>query len=88
MTLILDSGGLSALAADRAKLAELRRRGLWPGQVPSVVLAESLTGDHRARFPHQSITPGVPGSGRRRSPGARGRAPTNRDRVGTIDLGR
>ncbi len=50
MTLILDAGGLSALAGDRAKLAELRRRGLWPGQVPSVVLAESLTGDHRRDF--------------------------------------
>ena len=50
MTLILDSGGLSALVSDRAKLAELRRRGLWPGHVPSVVLAESLTGDHRRDF--------------------------------------
>jgi predicted nucleic acid-binding protein len=29
---------------------ELRRRGLWPVQVPSVVLAESLTGDHRRDF--------------------------------------
>jgi predicted nucleic acid-binding protein len=50
MTLILDAGGLSALAGDRARLAELRRRGLWPGQVPAVVLAESLTGDHRRDF--------------------------------------
>jgi hypothetical protein len=46
-TLILDSGGVSALAAQRARLAELRRRGLWPAQVPSVVLADALTGDHR-----------------------------------------
>jgi predicted nucleic acid-binding protein len=46
-TLILDSGGVSALANQRARLAELRRRGLWPAQVPSVVLAEALTGDHR-----------------------------------------
>lgn len=45
--LYLDSGGVSALAGDRARLAELRRRGLWPAQVPSVVLAEALTGDHR-----------------------------------------
>jgi predicted nucleic acid-binding protein len=29
---------------------ELRRRGLWPAQVPSVVLAESLTGDHHRDF--------------------------------------
>jgi hypothetical protein len=29
---------------------ELRRRGLWPGQVPAVVLAEALTGDHRRDF--------------------------------------
>ena len=29
---------------------ELRARGLWPAQVPSVVLAESLTGDHRRDF--------------------------------------
>jgi predicted nucleic acid-binding protein len=46
-TLVLDSGGVSALATQRARLAELRRRGLWPAQVPSVVLAEALTGDHR-----------------------------------------
>ena len=47
MTLVLDSGGLSALAARRALLVELRNRGQWPAQVPSVVLAEALTGDHR-----------------------------------------
>ena len=47
MTLILDSGGVSALAGQRARLVELRRRGLWPAQVPAVVLTESLTGDHR-----------------------------------------
>lgn len=50
MTLLLDSGGLSALAGQRARLAELRRRGLWPAQVPAVVLTESLTGDHRRDF--------------------------------------
>jgi predicted nucleic acid-binding protein len=50
MTLILDAGGVSALAGQRARLMELRRRGLWPAQVPSVVLAESLTGDHRRDF--------------------------------------
>ena len=50
MTLILDSGGVSALAGQRARLAELRRRGLWPAQVPAVVLTEVLTGDHRRDF--------------------------------------
>jgi predicted nucleic acid-binding protein len=47
MTLILDSGAISALAGQRARLAELRRRGMWPPQVPAVVLVEALTGDHR-----------------------------------------
>lgn len=50
MTLVLDSGGLSALSSQRARLRELRRRGLWPAEVPSVVLTESLTGDHRRDF--------------------------------------
>jgi predicted nucleic acid-binding protein len=50
MTLVLDSGGLSALAQQRARLAELRLRGHWPAQVPAVVLAEALTGDHRRDF--------------------------------------
>lgn len=47
MILVLDAGGVSALAGQRARLAELRRRGLWPAQVPAVVLVEALTGDHR-----------------------------------------
>lgn len=47
MNLVLDAGGLSALAGQRGRLQELRRRGLWPAQVPSVVLTEALTGDHR-----------------------------------------
>ena len=47
MTLILDSGAISALAGQRARLAALRNRGLWPPQVPAVVLAEALTGDAR-----------------------------------------
>jgi predicted nucleic acid-binding protein len=47
LTLILDAGGLSSLASERAKLGELTRRGLWPAQVPAVVLTEALTGDHR-----------------------------------------
>lgn len=47
MTVILDAHGLSALAIKRAYLQELRRRGEWPAVVPSVVLTEALTGDHR-----------------------------------------
>lgn len=50
MKLVLDAGGLSALVGDRARLRELQRRGLWPAQVPSVVLTEALTGDHRRDF--------------------------------------
>lgn len=47
MTVVLDSGGVSGLAASRAKLAAMRLRGEWPPLVPTVVLVESLTGDHR-----------------------------------------
>ncbi|TQN42092.1 hypothetical protein FHU33_1485 [Blastococcus colisei] len=50
MTLVLDSGGLTALVGERARLRELQRRGLWPAQVPAVVLTEALTGDHRRDF--------------------------------------
>ena len=42
MTVVMDSGGLTALAAQRARLEELRRRGEWPPIVPSVVLTEAL----------------------------------------------
>ncbi len=38
------------LAGNRARLQEVRRRGEWPPIVPSVVLAEALTGDHRRDF--------------------------------------
>jgi predicted nucleic acid-binding protein len=31
-------------------LAELRRRGEWPAILPSVVLTEALTGDHRRDY--------------------------------------
>lgn len=47
MNLVLDARGVTALAGQRARLHELRRRDLWPAQVPSIVLTESLTGDHR-----------------------------------------
>ncbi|MGL4175301.1 MAG: PIN domain-containing protein [Dermatophilaceae bacterium] len=47
MTVVLDAGGVSFLASDRAVLTVLRERGEWPPLVPAVVLAECLTGDHR-----------------------------------------
>lgn len=47
MTLILDGGGLTALANDRVRIAALRLEGLWPPQVPAAVLVEALAGDHR-----------------------------------------
>lgn len=50
MRLVLDSGALSDLARQPARLQELLRRGLWPAEVPSVVLVEALTGDHRRDF--------------------------------------
>lgn len=50
MSLVFDAGALSAVAGQRARLHELRRRGLWPAQVPTVVLTEALTGDHRRDF--------------------------------------
>jgi len=50
VTLILDSGGVSTLAGHRARLQEVRRRGEWPPIVPTAVLAEALTGDHRRDF--------------------------------------
>jgi predicted nucleic acid-binding protein len=50
MTVVLDAGGVSALAGQRARLVELRRRGYWPAHVPAVVLTEALTGDYRRDF--------------------------------------
>lgn len=50
VTPVLDSGGVSALATQRARLAEMRLAGEWPPQVPAVVLAEALAGDHRRDF--------------------------------------
>ena len=49
-SLVLDSGGLSELARSPSRLAALREEGLWPAHVPTVVLAEALTGDHRRDF--------------------------------------
>jgi hypothetical protein len=47
--LVLDSGGLSSLAgrAGRERIRALRRRGLWPPIVQTVVCVESLTGQQR-----------------------------------------
>jgi hypothetical protein len=46
--LVLDSGGVSALARPTefttAKLRRFRRAGLWPPRVPAVVLVECLHG--------------------------------------------
>lgn len=50
VTLVLDAGAVTDLAAERTRLIELQRRGFWPAQVPAVVLAEALTGDHRRDF--------------------------------------
>jgi predicted nucleic acid-binding protein len=50
VTLILDSHGVTGLAGDRTRLAELRSRGEWPPLVPTVVLAEALSGDHRRDY--------------------------------------
>ncbi|HLI54645.1 MAG TPA: type II toxin-antitoxin system VapC family toxin [Acidimicrobiales bacterium] len=50
MTILLDAHGLTALTAQRAYLEELRRRGEWPAIIPSVVLTEALTGDHRRDY--------------------------------------
>lgn len=51
MRVVLDSGGLSALAGT-GQLARARRRalldaGLWPPLIPAPVLVECLTGDPR-----------------------------------------
>lgn len=49
--LVLDSGGLSRLARrhedSAALIAVLRRDGLWPPVVPTVVVVESISGRQR-----------------------------------------
>jgi hypothetical protein len=50
VSVVLDSDGLTMLAGHRARLEELRRRGEWPAIVPSVILTEALTGDHRRDY--------------------------------------
>lgn len=48
-TIVLDSGGLSALADPRrgARVRALLDAGIWPPVVPSIVLVESLAGTAR-----------------------------------------
>jgi len=55
VTVVLDSHGLTMIAANRARLEELRRRGEWPAIVPSVVLAEALTRDNRRDYHENRI---------------------------------
>jgi len=50
VTVVLDADGITMLAARRARVEELRRRGEWPPVVPAAVLVEALTGDHRRDF--------------------------------------
>lgn len=50
MTTILDSHGVTVLADDRARIAEMLDRGEWPPLVPAAVLVECLTGDNRRGF--------------------------------------
>jgi len=46
--LILDAGGVSALAGHRGRLAEwFKRDDLSGARIPAIVLTEVLTGDHR-----------------------------------------
>jgi predicted nucleic acid-binding protein len=50
VTFILDSGAISALAADREQLVAFRARWTESAQVPAIVLVEALTGDHRRDY--------------------------------------
>lgn len=50
MRVLLDAQGLTSLAGDRARLRVLRERSGAVPVVPSTVLTESLTGDHRRDF--------------------------------------
>jgi predicted nucleic acid-binding protein len=50
VTIILDSLAVTRLAGDRARLSELRNRGEWPPLVPTVVVTEALSGDHRRDY--------------------------------------
>jgi hypothetical protein len=47
MTYVVDSGGVTALAMERETMVTHINRGQWPPEVPAIVLADCLTGDHR-----------------------------------------
>ncbi|MEO7193623.1 MAG: hypothetical protein ABIZ05_02195 [Pseudonocardiaceae bacterium] len=60
MSVVLDAGAVTALGRrDRqtaARLAALRRRGLWPPVVPTAVLVDSLTGNRvRDGLAHRTV---------------------------------
>jgi len=50
VTIVLDSGGVSAISGRPRRVAWLRTLGAWPPVVPAPVLTECLTGDHRRDF--------------------------------------
>jgi predicted nucleic acid-binding protein len=50
VTVVLDSGAVSALSRSRQRLRVIRDAGAWPPVAPAVVLTEALTGDHRRDF--------------------------------------
>ncbi len=50
VTVVLDSGAVSALSRSRQRLRVIRDAGAWPPVTPAVVLTEALTGDHRRDF--------------------------------------
>lgn len=50
VTTVLDAHGVTALANQRRRVAELLERGEWPPIVPAAVLIECLTGDHHRDF--------------------------------------
>ena len=62
MTLVLDAGGISALAGQPARLIELRRRSLWPAPGASVCLAEGVRapGAPGSSVPNPAGSPGTP----------------------------
>lgn len=47
MTYVVDSGGVTALAMERETMVTHINRGQWPPEVPAIVPADCLTGDHR-----------------------------------------
>lgn len=50
MTLVLDSGAVTALSRNVAAVQKWLAAGHWPPVVSAAVLTECLTGDHRRDF--------------------------------------